>query len=211
MKINPMRISSKKKAKPLLFLFLALTGCGGGANSDLGEPKATIREMVLAKDAAATWTRVFTPSAQTQPGRIALQPDNLAAASAAVLGNPVYPALPGFASLDRSNLSPEAGVVVNAFCNALSAGNKEDARSKMRTETRFLADIIFLDLGITGAGKPFASRHLVGKPEVVAETWQVPVRLFASAKRHLDIQMYLMYYRGQWVVDQITYGELSRD
>jgi hypothetical protein len=203
------------KAKRLFALFMlaaALAGCKGRADSDLSEPEETIREMVLAKDAAATWTRDFAPAAPQKLAAVALQPDNLAAASAAVLGNPVYPALPGFASLDRSNLSPEALAVINGFCYALSSGNKENARSRMRKETAFFVDIIFLDLGISGAARsPFDARHLVGKPEVIAETWQVPVRLFTRAAEHLDIQVFLMYDGGRWVVDQISYGELSRD
>jgi hypothetical protein len=208
--------TSVKKVNRLFATFVllvVLAGCGGGANSDLAEQEVTIRETVLAKDAAATWTRVFASTTPRPTGRIALQPDNLAAASAAVLGNPVYPALPGFASLDRSNLSREARVVVDAFCAALSSGNKENARARMRKETSFFADIIFLDLGITGedGSSPFAPRHLVGKPEVVSETWQVPVRLFTRANGHLDLQVYLMYTGGEWVVDQITYGELVRE
>jgi hypothetical protein len=200
-----------KKTKGFFILFIltaALVGCNGGANSDLAEQGLTIREKVLSRDAAATWTQSFTATAPRPTGRVALQPDNLAATSAAVLGNPVYPDLPGFASLDRSNLSREARVVVDAFCAALSAGSKEDARAKMRKETGFFVDIIFLDLGITAGSSPFVSRHLVGKPEVVSETWQVPVRLFTRTNEHLDIQMFLMYDDENWMVDQITYGEL---
>jgi hypothetical protein len=201
------------EAKQLFLLFIlsaTLVGCNGRADSDLTEPEETIREMILAKDATATWTRSFATATPQKPEQIALQPENLAATSAAVLGNPVYPALPGFASLDRSNLSREALAVIDGFCSALSNGNKENARSRMHKETGFFADIIFLDLGITPGRSPFTTRHLVGKPEVVSETWQVPVRLFTRANEHLDIQIYLMYDSGQWVVDQITYGELVR-
>jgi hypothetical protein len=109
-------------------------------------------------------------------------------------------------------LSRDAIAVIDSFCTALSSGNKANARARMRKETSFFADIIFLDLEITGAGSsPFAPRHLIGKPEVIAETWQVPVRLFTRTNGHLDIQVYLMYDSGQWAVDQITYGELGSD
>jgi hypothetical protein len=187
-----------------LFCLILFLGCQDTGIGTLALPAATVRSQIQEREAGAAWTREFTaPAPKSRP--VQLTQESIAAFGPSQAGNNVYPELPGFASLDTSNLGAPMRAVINAFCRAVIAGKQEDAQALARAETRFFVDIFFADTALIVFSKTF----VLGKPEILGETWQVPVR-FLAGKGHLDVFLFLMY-DTKWVIDQITYGELSSD
>jgi hypothetical protein len=185
-------------------ILLILVGCRGNTSGDLAVSDVTVRSAIQERDASAVWTRDFAQPAKERRN-VPLTQDSIIAFTPSQIGNSVYPELPGFASLDTSNLNQELRAAVNAFGRAVTVRDLAGAQGFAREDTRFFMDIFFTDT----AGIKFTGPFLTGKPEIIDGTWQVPLRFFA-ARGHLDIHVYLMY-DDKWVIDQITYGELAGD
>ncbi|MDR3284977.1 MAG: hypothetical protein LBS97_07360 [Treponema sp.] len=196
------------KCVPVIFLILALLVCCKADNApEDGELLKTLREQIQVRDVGTQWTLDFQKKQPSSPqGRqIPLTLENIAAASIKFTGNRMYPELPGFGSLDTSNLNREQRTLLNNFCQAVTGDDREKAAETFNQSTRFLLTLFFADIQNAGLNS-----FIIGKPVVAGQTWQVPVRFFASKSR-LDVQMYLLYDTKSWIIDQIAYGELIHE
>jgi hypothetical protein len=189
----------------IIFLLMYFTGCDQNNQAEsVAEPQATVRQTIEKRNADTEWTLDFSEgNAARAAGRsIPLSPENIAAASAKMTGNNIYPELPGFGSLNISNLNTEQRSIINRFCNAIIAANTQNASAVFKASTRFLLVILFEDIKTTKF-----DRFLIGAPMIIDSTWQIPVRFFSGGS-HLDMQVYLIYEAG-WFIDQIAYGDIT--
>jgi hypothetical protein len=187
------------------FLFMLFTGCSANKQAETAAAtEPTVRQTIETRDGNTDWTLDFSKDAAAHAGEesIPLSPENIAAASVKLTGNSIYPELPGFGSLNISNLSTEQRAVINRFCAAVIAANTQNASAVFNRSTQFLLVIFFADIKSTKF-----DRFLIGKPVIIDSTWQIPVRFFAG-KNHLDVQIYLIY-EALWLIDQIAYGDIT--
>jgi hypothetical protein len=192
----------------LLAVIALVCLCAGCKNNETPSEDglgATLRFLLQERDSATGWTQDFSVATPPKSKSIPLTPDNIAAASLRTTGNSIAPELPGFGSLDTANISRDQWNRLNHFCGAVMGKNMDAATEDFNPATSFLVPLFFTDLETAGL-----TRFLVGKPWIIGETWQIPVRFFVGS-RHLDIQVYLLYNNDRWVIDQISYGELADD
>jgi hypothetical protein len=189
-----------------IILLCILTACEVDTQAtQKREEVTTLRQMVQTRDAETVWTLDFPKSAaRGAPDRVALSPENVAAASVRVTGNSIYPELPGFGSLNTANLNAEQRSLVNGFCAAVIAGNTAEASKHFHSATRFLFTLFWADIK-----ERKLKSFIVGKPAIIDSTWQIPVR-FLAGDSYLDVQIYILH-ENNWIIDQIAYGELVNE
>ena len=122
------------------------------------------------------------------------------ALSALKRGDPVYPFIEGFGSLDTSSLTQDAKAVLDGFCNAFLDGNS--AESYIDAEKKYALVFFLSDIKLFfKAEKNIFNGRIYGTPFIKDETFGVPVR-FTGKDVLLDVFIYLNR-NSDWKINQI--------
>ena len=163
----------------------------------------TLKSLIEQQDKESTWTIEVAPPEKAAPApAVRLTPNNVFALRDESRAETIYPQLEGFGSLNISLLDAEKLALINSFCEAVIAHNREKAESLMNPQNAFLLTVFFDDI----KNVTFTSRYIIGQPGMRGSLWQVPVRFYAAGGW---LGAWLFFRLGETlVIDQIIYGEI---
>ena len=195
-----------KKRRVFFFFVVCCTLCGCAREDETMLPSVadqTLKSVIEQKDKESAWTIEVDPPQPPVPGSaVRLTLNNIFALRGGGRADTVYPRLEGFGSLNIALLDAEKLTLINAFCEAVIAHNREKAESLMNPQNAFLLTVFFDDI----KNVTFTTRYIIGQPGMRGNLWQVPVRFYAAGGW---IGAWLFFRLGETlVVDQIVYGEI---
>jgi hypothetical protein len=171
---------------------MVLSSCTDIRQTDTrGEQTETLREQSESMTKNTAWTSeiegtILSADIVHAGGitpRVKLTPRSIVAGGDENLVPPLYPSLPGFASLDISKLDPAARSVAELFCSALCAG--KDVSVHMAEGCAYSLSFFYVDLAASwkkefGAVYPLEPAAVSAAP--VAADASVPVPVPATAE-----------------------------
>jgi hypothetical protein len=195
-----------KKTRVFFFFVVCCTLCGCAREDETMLPSVaeqTLKSLIEQKNTESIWTIEVDPPQKPAPAAaVRLTPNNVFALRGESRAETVYPQLEGFGSLNTSLLDAEKLALINAFCEAVIAHNREKAESLMNPQNAFLLTVFFDDI----KNVTFTKRYIIGQPGMRGSLWQVPVRFYASGGW---LGAWLFFRLGETlVIDQIIYGEI---
>jgi hypothetical protein len=194
--------------KMRVFFFFAVCGtlCGCVREDETMLPSVadqTLKSLIEQKNKESAWTiEVDPPQKPATASAVHLTPNNVFALRGESRAETVYPQLEGFGSLNTSLLDAEKRTLINSFCEAVIAHNREKAESLMNPQTAFMLTVFFDAI----KNVTFTKRYIIGQPGMRGSLWQVPVRFYAADGW---LGAWLFFRLGETlVIDQIIYGEI---
>lgn len=147
---------------------------------------------------------------------------------------PVFPAIPGFSTLNTSMLDESALSLLDTFCTAITTGADADACM----EKGHLYSLVLFLYDLDQKDGPLFSSYVLGEPFKNDEVFQCPVRFYYASndkkeqpvaaglpipqdavpvdvktgtvyEPSLDVYLYLVKEDSYWKIDQIAYDTVE--
>lgn len=187
----------------VIIFFLLLTGCTQIQNDNLIIPPhdSTIKYQMDKMVESTKWLEELEPqllSDKRNPPQagVPVTPKNIFGIQ--TNEEPVYPSIPGFASLDTRQLGAQQEQCVRSFCRQLLKPERDIPPELMAAGMEYLLYIFLFNIQDIRS----FSRYIIGKPFINECTYLIPVRLYTNAAP-LDIDFFLIQEQNEWHIQQI--------